>query len=75
VVGVAVFEETAMSRLWIFSDLHQDWAENAWDPIPHAPSFDSHVALWENSMVQIVMGENASQRRSSKTGLKLASRR
>ena len=29
-----------MSRLWIFSDLHQDWADNAWDPIPHAPSFD-----------------------------------
>lgn len=21
-----------MTRLWIFSDLHQDWAGNAWDP-------------------------------------------
>ncbi len=29
-----------MSRLWIFSDLHQDWADNAWDPSPHAPTFD-----------------------------------
>ncbi len=29
-----------MSRLWIFSDLHQDWADNAWDPAPHAPTFD-----------------------------------
>jgi 3',5'-cyclic AMP phosphodiesterase CpdA len=29
-----------MPRLWIFSDLHQDWADNAWDPLPHAPPFD-----------------------------------
>ena len=29
-----------MPRLWIFSDLHQDWADNAWDPTTHAPAFD-----------------------------------
>ena len=29
-----------MSRLWIFSGLHQDWADNAWDPATHAPAFD-----------------------------------
>jgi len=29
-----------MSRLWIFSDLHQDWADNAWDPTARAPNFD-----------------------------------
>ncbi len=33
-----------MSRLWIFSDLHQDWADNAWDPTAHAPAFDVAVA-------------------------------
>jgi len=27
-----------MTRLWIFSDLHQDWADNAWDPAAHAPA-------------------------------------
>ena len=27
-----------MSRLWIFSDLHQDWASNAWDPAAHVPA-------------------------------------
>ena len=27
-------------RLWIMSDLHQEWPENAWDPAPHAPDFD-----------------------------------
>ena len=32
-----------MSRLWIFSDLHQDWADNAWDPTAHAPGFDLAV--------------------------------
>jgi Icc-related predicted phosphoesterase len=32
-----------MSRLWIFSDLHQDWADNAWDPTAHAPAFDVAV--------------------------------
>jgi predicted phosphohydrolase len=29
-----------MSRLWIFSDLHQDWPDNAWDPAAHAPACD-----------------------------------
>ena len=35
-----------MSRLWIFSDLHQDCAGNAWDPAPHAPAggFDVVIA-------------------------------
>ena len=32
-----------MPRLWIFSDLHQDWADNAWDPSTHAPAFDIAV--------------------------------
>ena len=32
-----------MSRLWIFSDLHQDWADNAWDPTARAPAFDVAV--------------------------------
>jgi predicted phosphodiesterase len=32
-----------MSRLWIFSDLHQDWADNAWDPTTYAPDFDIAV--------------------------------
>ena len=32
-----------MSRLWIFFDLHQDWADNAWDPAAHAPDFDVAV--------------------------------
>ncbi len=27
-----------MTRLWIFSDLHQEWASNAYDPTAHAPS-------------------------------------
>ena len=26
-----------MPQLWIFSDLHQDWADNAWDPVTHVP--------------------------------------
>jgi 3',5'-cyclic AMP phosphodiesterase CpdA len=26
-----------MPQLWIFSDLHQDWADNAWDPPAHVP--------------------------------------
>ena len=32
-----------MPRLWIFSDLHQDHAGNAWAPGAHAPrdGFDS----------------------------------
>ncbi|BAQ45819.1 metallophosphoesterase [Methylobacterium aquaticum] len=25
------------SRLWVFSDLHQEWPENAWDPTANAP--------------------------------------
>ena len=29
-----------MPRLWIFSDVHQDWADNAWDPAVHAPTCD-----------------------------------
>ena len=30
-----------MTRLWIFSDLHQEWAVNAYDPAAHAPeAFD-----------------------------------
>ncbi|PWB82914.1 MAG: hypothetical protein C3F11_09450 [Methylocystaceae bacterium] len=35
-----------MTRLWIFSDLHQEWRENAWDPARHAPAggFDVVVA-------------------------------
>jgi len=41
-VGVAI-EEPAMPRLWIFSDLHQDWASNAWDPAAHSPDFDIAV--------------------------------
>ncbi len=32
-----------MPRLWIFSDLHQDWASNAWDPAAHSPDFDIAV--------------------------------
>jgi 3',5'-cyclic AMP phosphodiesterase CpdA len=34
-----------MSRLWIFSDLHQDWADNAWDPAAHAPSGGFDIAV------------------------------
>ena len=30
-------------RLWIFSDLHQDWQDNAWDPCAHAPDHDIAV--------------------------------
>jgi 3',5'-cyclic AMP phosphodiesterase CpdA len=39
-------EEAAMPRLWIFSDLHQEWPENAWEPAHHAPAggFDVVVA-------------------------------
>ena len=34
-----------MPRLWIFSDLHQDWADNAWDPSTRAPVLShSHTA-------------------------------
>lgn len=34
-----------MTRLWIFSDLHQDWPENAWDPSGHAPAGSFDVAI------------------------------
>jgi hypothetical protein len=30
-------------RLWIFSDLHQDLQDNAWDPCAHAPDHDIAV--------------------------------
>ena len=33
------------SRLWIFSDLHQEWGENAWDPAAHQPSGGFDVAV------------------------------
>ena len=40
------------SRLWIFSDLHQDWPENAWDPAGHAPAggFDTAVVAGDVHM-------------------------
>ena len=34
-----------MPRLWIFSDLHQEWPENAWDPAAHAPPGGFDVAV------------------------------
>jgi len=34
-----------MTRLWIFSDLHQDWADNAWDPAARAPSGGFDIAV------------------------------
>ena len=34
-----------MSRLWIFSDLHQDWADNAWDPSAHVPAGGFDIAV------------------------------
>jgi 3',5'-cyclic AMP phosphodiesterase CpdA len=33
------------SRLWSFSDLHQEWPENAWDPAAHAPPDGFDVAV------------------------------
>ena len=33
------------SRLWVFSDLHQDWPENTWDPAAHAPPGGFDVAV------------------------------
>ncbi len=36
---------TAGQRLWIFSDLHQKWGENAWDPAAHAPAGGLDVAV------------------------------
>lgn len=32
-------------KLWIWSDLHQEWDENAWDPAAHAPSGGFDVAV------------------------------
>ncbi|WP_419951606.1 metallophosphoesterase [Methylobacterium sp.] len=32
-------------RLWVFSDLHQDWPENAWDPAAHVPAGGFDVAV------------------------------
>ncbi|MEH3144649.1 MAG: metallophosphoesterase [Methylobacterium frigidaeris] len=34
-----------VQRLWTFSDLHQEWAENAWDPAAHAPAGGFDVAV------------------------------
>lgn len=34
-----------MTRLWVFSDLHQDWPGNAWDPVAHAPAGGFDVAV------------------------------
>ena len=34
-----------IQRLWIFSDLHQEWSENAWDPGAHAPAGGFDVAV------------------------------
>ncbi|KQQ11823.1 hypothetical protein ASF53_16815 [Methylobacterium sp. Leaf123] len=31
--------------LWVFSDLHQEWLENAWDPAAHAPTGGFDVAV------------------------------
>ena len=35
----------ASRRLWVFSDLHQDWPENTWDPTAHAPPGGFDVAV------------------------------
>jgi 3',5'-cyclic AMP phosphodiesterase CpdA len=32
-------------RLWVWSDLHQEWGENAWDPAAHAPVGGFDVAV------------------------------
>jgi 3',5'-cyclic AMP phosphodiesterase CpdA len=34
-----------MTRLWVFSDLHQDRPGNAWDPAAHAPAGGFDVAV------------------------------
>ncbi|WP_438345908.1 metallophosphoesterase [Methylorubrum populi] len=38
---------TVVRRLWVFSDLHQEWPANAWDPDPaaNAPSRGFDVAV------------------------------
>ncbi|MCJ2046366.1 metallophosphoesterase [Methylobacterium sp. J-078] len=33
------------ARLWVFSDLHQDCPENAWDPAAHAPAGGFNVVV------------------------------
>jgi 3',5'-cyclic AMP phosphodiesterase CpdA len=35
----------ASQLLWVFSDLHQEWPENAWDPAAHAPAGGFDVAV------------------------------
>ncbi len=41
-----------IARLWIFSDVHQHWPENAWDPAGHAPAggFDAAVVAGDVHM-------------------------
>ncbi|MCJ2052830.1 metallophosphoesterase [Methylobacterium sp. J-070] len=34
-----------IQRLWVLSDLHQDWPENAWDPADHMPAGGFDVAV------------------------------
>lgn len=34
-----------MQRLWIFSDLHQEWPDQPWDPAAHAPASGFDVAV------------------------------
>lgn len=34
-----------MQRLWIFSDLHQEWPDQPWDPAAHAPAAGFDVAV------------------------------
>lgn len=36
---------TAGQRLWTFSDIHQEWNDNAWDPAAHAPADGFDVAV------------------------------
>ena len=43
---------SSVNGLWVFSDLHQEWPENAWDPAAHAPpgGFDVAVAAGDVHM-------------------------
>jgi 3',5'-cyclic AMP phosphodiesterase CpdA len=34
-----------MQRLWIFSDLHQEWPDQPWDPAAHAPATGFDIAV------------------------------
>lgn len=36
---------TSQNRIWIWSDIHAEWAENAWDPAAHAPVAGFDVAV------------------------------